>query len=80
MESNDNREGLNKKIMEACKDYIKDEKTKQMIEGILGVKESFIKASLNSIKEKYRTYEEYFEAEYDLGKEELNKLRDTYLN
>ncbi|CEQ17962.1 tyrosine-protein phosphatase [Paraclostridium sordellii] len=80
LESNDNREGLNKKIMEACKDYIKDEKTKQMIEGILGVKESFIKASLNSIKEKYRTYEEYFEAEYDLGKEELNKLRDTYLN
>lgn len=79
LESNNNREKLNKKIMEACKDYIKDEETKKMIEGILGVKESFIEASLNSIKNKYTTYEEYFKVEYGLDKSELDKLRQSYL-
>ncbi|MGL5640951.1 MAG: tyrosine-protein phosphatase, partial [Paraclostridium sp.] len=79
LESNDNRKSFTKNIMETYKDYMKDEKVKKMIEGILGVDETLIKSSLNSIKNKYGTYEDYFKNEYELDEDELDKLRNEYL-
>ncbi|MEG1131990.1 MAG: tyrosine-protein phosphatase [Romboutsia sp.] len=79
LESNDNRKSFTKNIMETYKDYMKDEKVKKMIEGILGVDETLIKSSLNSIKNKYGTYEDYFKNEYELDEDELDKLRNKYL-
>jgi protein-tyrosine phosphatase len=79
LESNNNRKSFTKNIMETYKDFMKDEKVKKMIEGVLGVDEMFIKSSLNSIKNKYGTYEEYFKNEYGLDKHELDRLRKLYL-
>ena len=60
-------------------EYIKDEKTKKLIEGILGVNRSFIESSLNAIKDKYKTYENYFEKEYGLTTEALENLKEEYM-
>lgn len=79
LESNNNRKNFTKNIIETYKDYMKDEKVKKMIEGILGVDETLIKSSLNSIKNKYGTYEDYFKNEYELDEDELDKLRNEYL-
>ncbi len=57
--------------------YIKDEKTKKLIEEILGVNRSFIQLSLNAIKDK--TYENYFEKEYGLTSFDLEELKDFYM-
>lgn len=46
---------------------------------VLGVEESFILESLNEIKSRYNTYENYFLQEYGIDSEELSKLRKKYL-
>lgn len=79
LESNNNRKVSNEKVIAVCRPYIKDEKTKKLIEGILGVNREFIEESLKIIKAKYDSYDEYFEKEYGLDKDILNKLRDHYL-
>ncbi|MGG7077897.1 tyrosine-protein phosphatase [Clostridium sardiniense] len=79
LESNNNRKVSNEKVMAMCKPYIKDEETKKLIEGILGVSRDFIEESLKVIKAKYGSYDEYFEKEYGLGKENLDELRNAYL-
>lgn len=79
MESNKNRKEFNDKVIATFKDYIKDEKLKASIQGMLGVDESLINSSLNTIKNKYGTYEKYFEEEYGLDCNKLKELRDAYL-
>ncbi len=79
LESNNNRKVSNEKVMSMCAQYIKDEKTKRLIEGILGVSREFIEESLRIIKAKYDSYDEYFEKEYGLNKDILKKLRNVYL-
>lgn len=79
LESNNNREQFNKKVMSIASEYIKGEKTKKLIEGILGVNRSFIELSLNAIKDKYKTYENYFEKEYGLTTEALENLKEEYM-
>lgn len=79
LESNNNRKVSNEKVMAMCKPYIKDEETKKLIEGILGVSRDFIEESLKVIKQSYNSYEEYFEKEYRLNKEDLDELRNAYL-
>lgn len=79
LESNKTRKAFNDKVMGAIKGYIKDENLKLNIEGILGVNKSLINASLNSIKNKYVTYEKYFEEEYGLDSNKLKELRYAYL-
>ncbi|MDZ4993332.1 protein-tyrosine-phosphatase [Clostridium perfringens] len=79
MESNKNRKEFNDKVMSTFKEYIKDEKLKASIQGMLGVDESLINSSLNAIKNKYGTYEKYFEEEYGLDSDKLKELRNAYL-
>lgn len=79
LQSNENREQFNKKVINMCSNYIKDEKTKKLIEEILGVNRSFIQLSLNAIKNKYETYENYFEKEYGLTSFDLEELKDFYM-
>lgn len=79
MESNKNMRTLNDKVMEAFKDYIKDEKIKKSLQEMLGVNELLIKSSLTTIKNKYGSYENYFNVEYGLDKKKLEKLREVYL-
>ncbi|MBY0755123.1 tyrosine-protein phosphatase [Clostridium sardiniense] len=79
LESNNNRKVSNEKVMAMCNPYIKDEETKKLIEGILGVNRDFIGESLKVIKDNYSSYDEYFEKEYDLNKDDLKNLRNTYL-
>ncbi|ELC8442725.1 tyrosine-protein phosphatase [Clostridium perfringens] len=79
LESNKTRKAFNDKVMSAFKDYIKDEKLKSSIEGMLGVDKSLINSSLDTIKNKYGTYERYFEEEYGLDCNKLKELRDAYL-
>lgn len=54
--------------MVICKQYIKDEETEKLIEGILGVSRDFIEENLKVIKESYGSYNKYFEKEYSLNK------------
>lgn len=79
MESNKNMRTLNDKVMEAFKDYIKDEKIKKSVQEMLGVNKLLIKSSLTTIKNKYGNYENYFNVEYGLDKKKLEKLRKVYL-
>lgn len=79
LKSNESRAESNKKIMEVYGEYIKDDKTENLIKGILGVNKNFIEESLNTIKNNYSSYDEYFEKEYNLDKDTLENLRNIYL-
>lgn len=79
LKSNDSRKEFNEKIMKEYKDYIINEQIKEMAKSILGVNEDLIKSSLNSIKSKYDSYEDYFEKEYGITRKELENLRNIYL-
>lgn len=79
LKSNESRAESNKKIMGIYGEYIKDDKTKDLIKGILGVNRNLIEESLNTIKNNYNSYDEYFEKEYGLDKDTLENLRNIYL-
>lgn len=79
LESNNSRKEFNKKIMEEYKEYIINEKIEKMAKSILGVNEDLIKSSLNVIKSKYDSYEDYFEKEHGISRNELENLRNIYL-
>lgn len=43
------------------------------------VKEDYIRITLNEIKNRYNSYEEYIIAELGVTREELEELREKYL-
>ncbi|OPX48369.1 tyrosine-protein phosphatase [Clostridium thermobutyricum] len=79
LESNKYRKNDNAKIINTYSKYIQNEEMLKVFKEVLGVEESFILESLNAIKSRYNTYENYFLQEYGIDSEELSKLRKKYL-
>ncbi|MGL4450721.1 MAG: tyrosine-protein phosphatase [Sarcina sp.] len=78
MKSNDYRKEANENIISLYADKLPKEAI-QIFREILGVEKDFIEASLNAMKEKYGNYENYFLKEYGLTKEEMERIKDNYL-
>lgn len=79
LKSNDYRAKSNEKLLDMCKDYLKDDKMKNLIKDILGVDKEFLLLSIKTIKDKYSSFDEYFKFEYGLDEELMKKLRNEYL-
>lgn len=78
MSSNEYRKEANEKIISLYADKMPKEAI-QIFRDILGGEKEFIEGTLNAIKEKYSTYENYFLKEFNLSKEDIRKIRDNYL-
>ncbi|WP_297637621.1 tyrosine-protein phosphatase [uncultured Clostridium sp.] len=78
MSSNKYRKEANEKIIDMYKDQL-PEKAIEIFREIMGVKEEFIDESLNNIKEKYGTYDEYFLKEFNLTEKDIEDIRNEYL-
>ncbi|MGL4655842.1 MAG: tyrosine-protein phosphatase, partial [Sarcina sp.] len=78
MKSNDYRKEANKNILSLYEDKLPKE-AMQIFRDILGVEKDFIEASLDEMKKKYGSYENYFLKEYGLDKEDMDRIRDNYL-
>lgn len=52
---------------------------KEKLRYIFGVYEEYIKESFKRIDEMYSSSEEYFEKEFNITKEDIQKIRDAYL-
>lgn len=76
------------KSMDAIEEVVGNEK-RRLLEGVgeeslyhkfigLVVMPSYLQAALDTIKEKYDTYDAYFEAEYGMDEEVLKRLRTMY--
>lgn len=79
LKSNDYRAKINEKLLDMCKDYLKDDKMKNLIKDILGVDKEFLLLSIKTIKDNYSSFEEYFKCEYGLDEKLMKKLRNEYL-
>lgn len=51
---------------------------KKMCEPLLGVQEEFIRLTIDAIKEKYNSYDEFFTYEYKLTEEKRKRLVEIY--
>lgn len=49
------------------------------IKGLLGVKKEFIKSSFDIIMKKYGSFESYFKEEFSLKSEDIENIKDLYL-
>lgn len=79
MASNFYRRNYNEHVKEKYKAVITDKKVEELFNIILEVKNEYFDAFINAILAKYNTLEEYFEKEYDLDVDKINKLRNEYL-
>lgn len=79
MLSNEYRKGSTNKVLKMYENHIANGRMKKIIEDLLSVKKSYIKLSLNRIKDSYGSYEKYFLGEYNLNKERIEKIRNEYL-
>lgn len=79
MASNFYRRNYNEHVKEKYKAVITDKKVEELFNIILEVKNEYFDAFINAILAKYNTLEEYFEKEYDLDIDKINKLRNEYL-
>ena len=77
--SNMYREETNNKQIESIRGYIQDESILQGLKSLLGVKESYLRTSLEGIKEQYDSYEEFFEKSLGVSKKDIEVLREKYL-
>lgn len=77
--SNIYRKESNEKQIEGLNEFIKDEKVLEVIASLLSVKEEYIKITLDYIKQKYNSYEEYIINELNVTADELNNIRNNYL-
>lgn len=78
MSSNDYRKEMNEKILDMYKDQLPPVGM-EIFREVMGVKREYIEASLNSIKEKYGTYDEYLLKEFNLTENDIKDIRNKYL-
>lgn len=71
--SNVYRKEENERILSSVKEY------REVIEKMILVYDTYLLNAINTIKEKYGNYENYFEKEFGLTQDKLNELRDFYL-
>lgn len=51
---------------------------RRMCEPLLGVQEDFIRLTIDSVKDKYGSYDEFFDCQYKLDREKRNRLIEIY--
>lgn len=77
--SNVYRKESNELQFAKIRNFIKDENVLEAIKWMFEVKEDYIMVTLNEIKKKYSSYEEYIINELGVTRNELNKLKENYL-
>ena len=77
--SNFYRRDINKKIRRSMEKNVFDSKKIEILDLILEVKEEFLKASFESIKDKYGSIENYLEKEYGITKKKRKELKSRFL-
>ncbi len=77
--SNVYRKESNELQFAKIRSFIKDENVLEAIKWMFEVKEDYIMVTLNEIKKKYSSYEEYIINELGVTRNELNKLKEKYL-
>ncbi|WP_198284071.1 tyrosine-protein phosphatase, partial [Bacillus cereus] len=79
MLSNEYRKALNEKTIGALQAQVKDPNSLEILKSMFEVREEYLGAALQEIKEKYGSIDQYLEKELGVTKEKRKQMQDMLL-